>query len=320
MKVFQPETNEIPPFKVNLTRMYNGLFLLINLLSYALCTNAQRFDDLKFKEETKAFPTSEKDLRKWDAPIVADLDQDGNPDILLNDHGFSVQVMWNDNGRFGKPIDIIMGDMHGIAVGNIDADENLELILSRGGGSGSNAHNSKLYKVTKKREFLPQGNFDVPLKLMRGRTVKFFDGDNDGDLDLLNFAFPENGNTDESENYIYANNGSGQLVLHGLLPAVKQDGQKTLIFDVNNDRIQDLLVYRRLKMVSRIGCVWQYFPLACSWVIFVKPVFKTLHVPVADAAHHIDFVVIDCHSGSSSFSGYGYIVTKHKFVLFWIIN
>ncbi|MFD0835926.1 CRTAC1 family protein [Mariniflexile aquimaris] len=196
-----------------------------------------------FVEVIKEFPRQDKNLRKWDAPVVADLDQDGYPDLLINDHGYGIQVCWNNKGKFAKPYDIIMGDLHGVSVGDFDNDGVLEIIMSRGGGSGSNARNSKLFRVTKQREFIELPDFNAPLETMRGRTVKFLDADNDGDLDLLNFAFPDSDKNGESENYVYSNNGAGQLVLHSTIPAIKGDGQKTLITDFNGDYKFDIILY-----------------------------------------------------------------------------
>jgi len=224
--------------------------LLIAAVLYCItisCGNSQAatINDSKnsFTEVTKEFPRQEKNLRKWDAPVVADLDQDGFPDLLINDHGYGVQVCWNNKGKFAKPFDIIIGDIYGVSVGDFDKDGVLEIIVSRGGGSGSNARNSKIFKVNKQREFIDFSDLNVPLELMRGRTVKFVDADNDGDLDLLNFAFPDAEKKGESENYVYQNNGKGELILHSTLPAIKANGQKTLITDFNGDTIFDIIMY-----------------------------------------------------------------------------
>lgn len=216
--------------------------LVCSAIVSIMITNFANAQSNSFKEVFKEFPRQEKNLRKWDSPVVADLDKDGYPDLLINDHGFGIQVQWNNKGKFAKPFDIIMGDLHGVSVGDFDKDGNLEVIMSRGGGSGSNARNSKMYKV-KGREFIPMTDFEVPLALMRGRTVKFVDLDNDGDLDLLNFAFPDGAKKGVSENYIYENNGEGELVLHSTLPASKVNGQKTLITDINNDNSLDIILY-----------------------------------------------------------------------------
>jgi hypothetical protein len=194
-------------------------------------------------EAHKDFPREDKNLRKWDAPVIADLDQDGFLDLVLNDHGFGVRICWNNKGRFAKPYDLVMGDLHGITVGDIDRDGNLEMVTSRGGGSGDNARKAKVFRVNRQREFTELPDFREPLQAMRGRTVKLIDGDNDGDLDLLDFAFPSREKGRQSENYIFKNDGLGQLILVGTLPLIETDGQKTLVTDFNDDSVLDLLLY-----------------------------------------------------------------------------
>ena len=203
-------------------------------------------DNLLFVEQDqKHFNKDIKNRKGWDAPTIADLDQDGFADILINDHGYGLRVMWNNKGSFEFPYDILMGDLHGVSVGDIDFDGQLDIIISRGGGSGSNARNAKIYSVDKQRQFKAWPDFKEPLALMRGRTVKFVDLDNDGDLDLLNFAFPS-GSKDsikKTENYIYENDGKGILIQRSTIPMVHGDGQKTLVTDFNQDSKPDILLY-----------------------------------------------------------------------------
>ncbi len=232
---------------------FSFLTIALAILLTTFCTKNLLAQIPTFKEVRKDFPRTEKNLRKWDAPVVADLDQDGYLDLILNDHGLGISICWNNQGKFAKPYDLIMGDLHGVSVGDFDMDGNLELIISRGGGSGSNARNSKMYRVDKQRNFTALADFDVPLALMRGRTVKFIDGDNDGDLDLLNFAFPDKSRKGESENYIYKNNGQGQLVLATTLPPSKMDGQKTLTTDFNGDNVLDIILYGHGKVKAYQG-------------------------------------------------------------------
>lgn len=212
-------------------------------LGFVGLTSAADSNRPMFANAIEDFPRSNLNLRKWDAPIVADLDQDGWVDILQNDHGYSTQVVWNNKGKYAEPWDILMGDMHGISVGDFDQDGLLEVILSRGGGSGSNARNAVIYKIGKDRSIQRMADFDEPLAFMRGRTVQFFDGNADGRLDLLNFAFPSKEKKGESESFVYKNVGAGQLVKTSELPPMHSDGQKTLITDFNNDGKQDLFIY-----------------------------------------------------------------------------
>ncbi|MCQ3830398.1 VCBS repeat-containing protein [Microbulbifer elongatus] len=175
---------------------------------------------------------------------MADLDQDGWPDLVLNDHGFGVRILWNNAGQFGQPYDLLMGDSHGVSVADFDQDGALEIIVSRGGGSGSNARNSIIYRVDGERNFERLQDFPEPLIHMRGRTVQFADLDHDGAVDLLNFAFPSKEKRGESENHLYRNTQKGTLELAGHLNAkVHGDGQRTLITDIDGDGQQDLLLY-----------------------------------------------------------------------------
>ncbi|EWH09584.1 hypothetical protein DS2_12153 [Catenovulum agarivorans DS-2] len=196
-----------------------------------------------FTPADNAFKYSNKNLRKWDVATVADLDQNGYPDLLLNDHGFSVKILWNNQGKFAKPYDLIMGDVHGLTAADFDKNGSIDLVISRGGGSGSNARNSKVVSFDKKRSISQFGEFATPLAMMRGRTVKWVDLNQDGWLDLINFAFPSREMKGKSENYLYLNSQDGQLVEKARLPAIHGDGQKTLVTDFNNDGLPDLLIY-----------------------------------------------------------------------------
>lgn len=192
-----------------------------------------------------SFLKDEPNLRKWDSPVVADLDQDGFMDLLLSDHGFSIKIVWNNKGKFAPPYDLLVGDLHGVSVDDFDSDGQMEVILSKGGGAGSNARNSTIFKIDKFRNIAQMNDFDEPLANMRGRTVNFIDLNKDGHADLLNFAFPSANKKGQSENYIYENTAvpNFQLKLKTTLPSSKRDGQKVLLSDFNADGYPDIFMY-----------------------------------------------------------------------------
>lgn len=197
----------------------------------------------RFVAASKAISLENMNRRKWDNPVIADLDQDGYDDLLLTDHGYSVKLYWNNKGVFTKGYDLIVGDMHGIGVADFDKDGIMDVLISRGGGSGANARNAKLFHINPDRTITEGEQFSPPLKNMRGRTSKFFDADNDGDLDLALLAFPSSDSGPKGENYLYRNDGNGNMTLAGQLPKTHRDGQKILFSDFNQDNTTDILLY-----------------------------------------------------------------------------
>lgn len=235
-----------------------------SLVVSSLLTGLAYADDLNNEQESAGksglFFTESKDIRfenlnrrKWDSPVIADFDRDGYPDLLTTDHGYSVKLYWNNEGTFSEGFDVLVGDTHGITVGDYNKDGDLDLLISRGGGSGSNARNAKLFHVDENRQIIPGEEFNEPLRKMRGRTSKFVDIDNDGDLDLLLFGFPM-GAASESENHVYENDGAdggnSQLKYTTSLPQTYSDGQQLLVTDFNNDSRLDLLIYGHGRVIA----------------------------------------------------------------------
>lgn len=59
-------------------------------------------------------PLENRSRRKWDNAVVADLDQDGHPDLLLTEHSLRAIIFWNNGGKFSEPVEVIQGDTHGL--------------------------------------------------------------------------------------------------------------------------------------------------------------------------------------------------------------
>jgi len=70
-----------------------------------------------------------------------------------------------------------MGDLYGVTLGDIAMDGNQELLMSRGGGSGHNARNSKIYRAGIDRSFTELKEQNKPFAMMRGRTLILIDAD-----------------------------------------------------------------------------------------------------------------------------------------------
>ncbi|WP_440877334.1 CRTAC1 family protein [Thalassotalea sp. PLHSN55] len=178
--------------------------------------------------------------RKWDSAIVADLDQDGFVDLLLTEHSQKVKLYWNNQGRYAAPVDLALGDTHGIGVSDYNQDGLIDIIVSQGGGGGKKPRYPKIYHVDRMRNISGGEEFTL-YERSRGRAVKLLDGDNDGKLDALFSAFPLKSQP-KGANQLYQNSQQS-LHFHGLLPTAKWLGYKTLVTDFNNDNDQDVIFY-----------------------------------------------------------------------------
>ncbi len=185
-----------------------------------------------FSEADGVIPLEDRSRRKWDSPVIADLDQDGHLDLLLTEHGYYARLFWNNGGTFSDPYDVIMGDTHGVGAGDYDQDGRMDLIISRGGGDGSNPRNPVAFQVNRDRS-IEGGEEFAHFERTRGRAVKLVDSDNDGSLDLVLSAFPLKSQIDGA-NHLYDNAGEGQFDFVCNLPHAQWMGFKVLVTDFTN--------------------------------------------------------------------------------------
>ncbi|QHJ11578.1 hypothetical protein FX988_01812 [Paraglaciecola mesophila] len=205
-----------------------------------------------FSETHNVLPASKRARRKWDGPIVADLDGNGWQDLLLTEHAHEVLIFWNEGGKFSEPDTLLKGDMHGTGIGDFDNDGLAQVIVAQGGGNGSNPRKPKHIKITKARQMT--GNRVLThFEKGRGRAVKTLDANQDGstDLFLTGFATPQQFKT--GANHLYANDGTGQFTFAGYLPHAQRLSYKSIVTDVNNDRDPDVLVFGGEEMVAALG-------------------------------------------------------------------
>ncbi|WP_158971841.1 CRTAC1 family protein [Paraglaciecola sp. L3A3] len=220
-----------------------------------------------FVETTDIAPLEARARRKWDAAVIADLDKDGYQDMLLTEHAAKVRLFWNNQGVFSQPVDFVLGDTHGIAVGDYDHDGRMDIVVSQGGGGGKKPRYPKIFTVNADRSIVGGDEFTL-VERTRGRAAKLVDSNQDGKLDLVLSAFPLKSQK-KGANHLYLNQGhlqgnqqqsigkakKGQheLVFERLLPTAKWLGYRTLVTDFNNDNISDLVFYGGKNMVAVQG-------------------------------------------------------------------
>ena len=223
----------------------SSIYFLIALLFFS-CKKEDNSIVISFSEVTKEVGlTTDKNL-KYGGPTIADINNDGKYDLLLGNHDTSpIQLFWaqKDNtfkeqkGLFSK------ADLHGMAAGDYDKDGDLDLLISLGGGNGSTPQPQRLLRND-------NGNFtdvtkEVGLSEMgaRGRSVRWIDLDNDGDLDFLQINAEQMVNEEIPRNILFENNGNGTFTYRKSEAFEEIDAERLLITDFNNDGVLDLLTF-----------------------------------------------------------------------------
>ncbi|RPD99092.1 CRTAC1 family protein [Aureibaculum marinum] len=201
---------------------------------------------IKFSEVTEKVGLKTENNWKYGGPTIADINNDGKYDLLLGNHDTSpIQLFWaqeddtfvEQKGLFPK------ADLHGMAAGDYDKDGDLDILISLGGGNGTTPQPQRLLRND-------NGNFvdateEAGLSEMgaRGRSVRWIDLDNDGDLDFLQINAQQMVNEDIPRNILFENNGDGTFTYRKSEVFENIDAERLLITDFNNDGILDLLTF-----------------------------------------------------------------------------
>lgn len=204
-----------------------------------------------FSESHSVMPIEARSRRKWDNPLIADLDKDGLLDVIITDHAHAANIMWNEGDKFSAPQLLIAGDTHGVAAADYDGDGRIDIIVSQGGGGGKNPRLPVRFQVNSDRTLESLGVFSH-FERSRGRAVKFVDSDNNGELDLVTSAFPLKSQK-QGGNFHYMKNQQHEYEFVNYLPFAKWLGYKVLVADLNNDNDSDLVFYGGANMIAVMG-------------------------------------------------------------------
>ena len=204
-----------------------------------------------FVEVTDVIPFEPRARRKWDNAVIADLDRDGLQDLIIVEHGHTVRVFWNLGDSFSEPQDIAIGDLHGIAVADIDADDRIDVLVAQGGGDGANPRRPLHFQVTRDRAFEGGGALDY-FEPGRGRAIKFLDTDGNGSSDLLVTGFPL-AVQERGANHLYDNAGGGRFGFVKHLPQARWLGYRAQVTDFNEDHDPDILFFGGADMIALTG-------------------------------------------------------------------
>ncbi|WP_235594699.1 FG-GAP repeat domain-containing protein, partial [Paraglaciecola hydrolytica] len=164
--------------------------------------NSFKVEDVKdltipeFKDISHAAGLDKVSSIKYGGPTIADMDNDGDYDFIVNNHNQAdSKLYWNNGDGTVRAHDKnlsrwFMHDLHGTAAGDYDNDGDLDLVVTQGGGNGTNPSKTNFYKNDNGTLVLMTGDVGID-KGGRGRGARWSDFDSDGDLDL--FLFNEEG-------------------------------------------------------------------------------------------------------------------------------
>ncbi len=206
-----------------------------------------------FTDVTEASEVVDVPSLKYGGPSIADMNQDGRYDIILNNHNDSPnKLYWNDgDGTFTKyEKDLSLWkqmDLHGSAPGDYDNDGDLDLLMSIGGGNGTNPSSNVLYRNDNGN--LVRADSDVGITVnARGRSPRWVDLDMDNDLDLILINATATTNTTQPQQIFYENLGDGTFVAKRIDGLEDQQGDRIIITDYNGDHIDDILLFSPLTL------------------------------------------------------------------------
>lgn len=189
---------------------------------------------------------------KYGGPSVADMDNDGDYDFILNNHNLvPAKLFFNDgdNTFTQYPEILAQYDLHGTAPGDYDNDGDLDLVVTVGGGNGTNPqlpnflrNDDNVFNIATLDAGITEGS--------RGRCARWVDMDKDDDLDLILINAQGINSSSGAIHNFYENNGDGTFDVKLVPDLEDKPGERVLITDINGDRIDDIILYWPLS-------VWQ---------------------------------------------------------------
>ena len=218
-----------------------------------------------FTEVFDVIPFEDRKRRKFDNPVIADLDQDGRQDVVINEHGREMRIFWNDGDTFSTGPKIANGDVHGAAVADFDENGKLDLVITQGGGDGGNPRRPLWVEVDKDRSISQNGAFDY-FEPGRGRAAKFMNSPDEADLNLLITGFPMPAQREKGANHYYDNVGGGDFVFQDHLPEAGGLGFRASLTDYNSDGNEDVLFFGASRVIVAKGLSGGKFEDATSEV------------------------------------------------------
>ncbi len=221
------------------------------------------FNSIKFKDITGLNVPEYQDISqqaglekvnsiKYGGPSIADIDNDGDYDFIVNNHNEANSKLYWNNGDGTVTVHEknlsrwFMHDVHGTAAGDFDNDGDLDLVVTQGGGNGTDPSKANFYQNNDGKLVLMTGDVGID-KGGRGRGARWSDMDLDGDLDLM--LINELGLKGEQPQHFFYENLGDSTFKYKQIPGLQDvHPSRVLLTDINNDHIDDIILYSPLSV------------------------------------------------------------------------
>lgn len=203
-------------------------------------------------------PEWNQDLPKYGGPTIADINNNGFYDFILNNHNWTpyTLLLWNDgqgNMEYHeKPI--AMGDLHGTAVGDYNNSGLGDIVVTKGGGNGTTPTPPHFLKHIEERDLV-----DIPADVGlsdggRGRAPRWMDLNGNGLLDLALFnALVTASDYEDVQHFFYENQGDGSFSRRAIPSIETTPTERVLVMDFDGDGIDDVLFIGPLRLFKGNG-------------------------------------------------------------------
>ena len=243
---------------MNIHKPFSLVALGVAIVVQSACTHqkVERLTDTSpvvFKDVSDAVGLVTQANWKYGGPAVADLNNDGHYDFLLSNHDTTpVQLfMGQADNRFNE-VKNIFGkvDLHGISAGDYDADGDNDILLSLGGGNGLKPQPQRLLRNDNGQYTDVTEEAGISKLGARGRSVRWVDLDNDGDLDFMQVNAAKMVNETAPRNIIFENIGNGKFRYIKSPGFEEVEAERVLITDYDNDDVMDMITFTSYDKTS----------------------------------------------------------------------
>ncbi|WP_010521269.1 FG-GAP-like repeat-containing protein [Aquimarina agarivorans] len=195
---------------------------------------------------------------KYGGPTIADVNNDGYYDFIVNNHNEETNKLYWNNGDGTVTKDQkklskwYRHDLHGSSAADFDNDGDLDILLSQGGGNGTSPSLPTFYRNDNGILILATQDLEIT-KGARGRAVRWSDMDKDGDLDLILINARSIKKDELPQHLFYRNKGNGTFEDVRVEGIENFNAERILVTDFNNDQIDDVVLYASYTGVT----IWQ---------------------------------------------------------------